>query len=217
MDASLAAVRPFGFDFCGWRTNPFAEKNNKDSDVVAFNTVEDKALEKISRGEYDKAPVPRHCAHSQSPIAWRGTTEEDIFFQCPTLLEEYYGTGHRSGWAISTAAHECGKGIFFVESKNILSLKEIMLAEQHMLWVSAAAYIRLEEVKKSSSELSISLFERDILKKLYQYNASLKEMLLDSRVNAVHIISVVDNLRNKFGCNSLHSLVAHALFLGLIE
>lgn len=217
MGASLDAVRPFGFDFCGWRTSPPLEKEYNDTNGIAFNAVEDKALEKIVKGDCDAGPIPRHCALSPDPIAWRGTTEDDIFLRSPTLWEEYYGTGHRSGWAISTVAPEGERGIFFVESKNILTSQEMWQAEQHMQWVSAAAYIRLQEIKDISSGFNISQLEINILKRLYHYNASIKKMVELDGVDAGRVIRVIKQLQQTFGCNSLHSLIAHALFMGIID
>lgn len=215
MNTSLEAVRPLGFDFCGWRTQsiPPVIRGNE---VIAFNAVEDAALEHITQGVYDQAPVPQHCMTSSLPIAWQGTTKGDLFLQSPTLWEEYYSTGHRAGWAISTQAHEGSKGIFFVESKNILSPQELCQAEQHMLWVSAAAYIKIDELKEAT-HLKISPDEKIILELLYQYNASLKLMLLNSDMNLAYVVNIIKNLRKKFDCIGLHSLVVQALFLGIIN
>lgn len=217
MNASLEAVRLFGFDFCGWRANTPPKKENSSKDVVAFNAVEDRALVKITNGDCNYAPVPRHCAVSQAPISWRGTTDEDVFFQAPDVLEEYYGTGHHSGWAISTAAHDGQKGIFFVESQSILSPDDMWNAEQHMQWVSAAAYIRMGELKKSSLDHYVSPDEIALLRKLYWHNASINNVLEDSDINAIRLFSMLDDLRKKFGCDSVHALIVHALFLGLID
>ena len=216
MDVSLKAVRPFGFDFCGWRSNTCPTKRSNNTGVVAFNAVKDKALEKIANGDCDRAPVPRHCAISHAPISWRGTTDEDIFLQAPDVLEEYYSTGHYSGWAISTAVHDGQKGIFFVESQNILSPTEILYAEQHMRWVSAAAYVRMCELKQASVNQYVSIDETIILRKLYWHNASINEVLVNSGISAIKLFHMIENLCNKFGCNSVHALLAHALFLGLI-
>ncbi len=210
MDASLEAVRPFGFDFCGWRTNAQPAKKSSSNGVVAFNAIEDKALEKIANGDCDYAPVPRHCAISQVPISWRGTTEEDIFLQSPSLWEEYYSTGHRSGWAISTAAQEGGKGIFFVESKNILSPQEMWHAEQHMQWVSAAAYVRLDEIKTVSLDLYVSPTEKDILRLLYYFDTSVEKVVDATHMEVAFVVEIINGLRKKFGCESLYSLVASA-------
>ena len=216
MKASLNAIRPFGFDFCGWRTNTQYSSMYQPSRVVAFNAIEDQALKKIAEGECDSAPVPRHCARSDAPIVWRGSTDDLIFLQSPTLWEDYYSTGHRGGWAVATTSYNGEKGIFFVESQNVLSPAEMYYAEQHMRWVSAAAYVRVEELQHESKAMRLTPQERKLLQQLYQHNASIPLLLCHCVLSKAYVYYMINRLYKKTGCNNVHSLIAHALFLGWI-
>lgn len=216
MSASLEAIRPFGFDFCGWRTDLPTADCAKESGITVLNAVEDEVYDTIIKGDYEEGPIPRHCAHSLCPISWQGTFDDDVFMRSPKLMEAYYGLGHRGGWAITTIASDGTRGMFYVESRNILSSSEMYHAEQHMQWVSSATYMRAIELK-SASEIALSHTEKEIIKELYRANGSIAKVAQTSRLSTQTIISAVKKMKKKFSCNDVYSLISSAVFLGLIE
>ena len=216
VNVALDIVRPLGFSFCGWRTNdvvPYQQDVNPH--IVAFNTTADEALANMTKGIYDQAPVPRHCAASKAPITWHGTMDEAVFLQSPGLWEEYYAMGRRSGWAVATLESDGRKGIFFVESQENLSPNDMKHIERHLQWVSAATHIRINELNLMAN-LKLSPIELEVLKNLFKYDASLTKVLDNNKMNKHDIVNVVHGLKIKLGCDNLHSLVAYAVFLGVI-
>lgn len=209
---SLAAVRPFGFDFCGWRTLP----SLPDKSTVALNSIEDEVTKTMVKGGYDQAPVPSHCACSMEPIAWRGTLEDQVFSQCRELIEEYYGFGHRAGWAMATLDREGNRGMFFAESKNILSPQELYCAEQHMKWISSAAYMRISEVRENTN-LTLSQHEKNLLAILSRYGENVINAAEKCKVPLATLLDDIEQLKRKWECQNIYDLISRTMFLGLIE
>lgn len=216
MSASLAAIQPFGFDFCGWRTDLPMEGCPKESGITVLNAVEDAVYDTTANGGYQNAPVPRHCAHSLTPISWRGTVDDEVFIQSPEIMEEYFGLGHRGGWAIATTSADSTRGMFFVESRNILSSSEVSYAEQHMQWVSSATYMRIEELKQAST-ISLSHTENKIIKELYKANGSILKVAEKYQLNTEKIAVVIEAMKKKFKCKDIYSLISSAMLLGFID
>ena len=216
MSASLDAIRPFGFDYCGWRTDLPIPGQTKKSGITVLNAIEDEVCTTTAKGEYESGPIPQHCARSMLPIGWRGSFDEDVFLRSPNIMEEYYGLGHRGGWAITTMSPDGTRGMFYVESKHILSSSELSYAEQHMQWVSFAAYIRLLETEKNSN-IKISQEESDVLKYLSHNNLDFYKTSLSLGKNILEIVDIIDQIGKKLNCKNIHSIISRAMFLKLID
>lgn len=211
IEVSLAAVKPFGFDFCGWRTLP----SRPDKSTVALNSIEDEVTKTMLKGGYDRAPVPSHCAHSMDPIAWQGTFEDGVFLQCQELIEEYYGFGHRAGWAIATLDKGGSRGMFFVESKNAFSPEELYYAEQHMRWVSSAAYMRISEVKENTC-ITLSQYEKKLLAALAHHGENVIKASEQCKIPLAVFLADVEKLKKQWECQNIYELVSRAMLLGLV-
>lgn len=216
MSASLAAIQPFGFDYCGWRTDLPLPGQTKDSGIVTFNAVEDEVYITTVNGGYQNAPVPLHCAHSLDPISWRGTLEDEVALRSPEVMEEYYGLGHKGGWAVATTAPDGIRGMFFVESKNVLSCADMRHAEQHMKWVSAATYMRTVELQ-SAPLVELTNAEIDFIKNLIHTTGNLELTACLSKLTPDHSSMIIRSLKKKLECNDLYGIIARATFLRLID
>ncbi|WP_414502620.1 autoinducer binding domain-containing protein [Zymobacter sp. IVIA_5232.4 C2] len=216
MRAALNAIRPFGFDYCGWRTDLPLEGKIKHSGITALNAVEDEVYCTVVRGGYEKGPIPRHCAYSTTPISWQGTFEDDMFMQSPELMEAYYGLGHRGGWAITTIAPDGTRGMFYVESQHTLSQSDLYHAEQHMPWVSAAACMKINEIKEELPT-TVTHKEKELLRVLSETNGSIKKTAEHTGWNINPLISNLKTIKKKLECRDLHSVITRATFLGLIS
>ena len=216
MSVSLDAIRPFGFDYCGWRTDLPIPGQAKKSGITVLNAIEDEVYATLANGGYEGGPIPRHCSRSMAPIGWRGSFNEDVFLQSPDVMEEYYGLGHRGGWAIATVAPDGTRGMFYVESRNVFSLSELRHAEQHMQWVSAATCMRLCEIQ-SRGHTAISDIELEVLKQLAYYGSNILKISQRIGKSDAEISHLVDSLKHKLGCTTIYRLISHALFLNIIN
>ena len=216
MSVSLDAIRPFGFDYCSWRTNLPTHQVAKNNGITALTTIEDDVYATTIKGGYESGPIPRHCTQSFAPISWRGTHDEDIFKQSPEIMEDYYGLGHKGGWAVATQFPDGTRGMFYVESRNVFSLSEMHHAEQHMQWVSAATCMRLSEIQ-SGNHAAISDPELEVLKQLAYYGGDIPKTSEKIGKSDAEISRIVDSLKHKFGCTTIYGLISHALFLNIIN
>lgn len=211
LNAALGAIRSFGFDFCGWRTMP----TEKSANIVAINTIEDEVYTTLINGGYEEGPIPCHCAHSMTPISWRGTSDDEVFQQSPKIMEEYYGLGHKGGWAITTMSLDGTKGMFYVESQHPLTSSEVYYAEQHMQWVSAATYMRILEIK-DASQIVLSNKEKYFLETFCNNNGNLIKTAEQMKINISLASYYINDLKKRFECNDVYSLISRAIFLRLI-
>ena len=145
LDVTLRTIKPFGFDFCGWRSKLPLPMTKKRFSILHSN--EDKVSMQENDGFYDDAPVPKHCAHSTESISWRGTTEDPTFLQAPDLIEEYYGSGHFGGWAQSMIESPNMFSMIYVDSFNILSQQDLDHVDLHMQWVATAVLSKMNQIR----------------------------------------------------------------------
>ena len=216
MSASLDAIRPFGFDYCSWRTDLPTHPIAKNDTITAFTTVEDEVYATTIKGGYEDGPVPRHCTQSFAPISWRGTFDEDVFKKSPEIMEKYYGLGHKGGWAVATLFPDSTRGMFYVESRNVFSLSEMNYAEQHMQWVSAATCMRLCEIQ-SKHHININKFEIEVLKNLAYYGGNIQKVSEKTKKSETEIFYLVESLKDTLGCTSIYGLISYAIFLKIIS
>ena len=145
LDVTLRTIKPFGFDFCGWRSKLPLPMTKKRFSILHSN--EDKVSMQENDGFYDEAPVPKHCARSTEPISWRGTTEDPTFLQAPNLIEEYYGSGHFGGWAQSMIENNTMFSMIYVDSFNILSQQDLDHVNLNMQWVATAVLSKMNQIR----------------------------------------------------------------------
>ena len=145
LDVTLRTIKPFGFDFCGWRSKLPLPMTKKRFSILHSN--EDKVSMQENDGFYDDAPVPKHCAHSTEPISWRGTTEDPTFLQASDLWEEYYGSGHFGGWAQSMIESQNMFSMIYVDSFNILSQRDLDHVDFNMQWVATAVLSKMNQIR----------------------------------------------------------------------
>lgn len=216
MSAALNAIQPFGFDFCGWRADLPTADCAKESGITVLNAVEDEVYNTTVNGGYQNAPIPFHCAHSLTPVSWQGTVDDEIFIRSREVAEEYFSLGHRGGWAIATTGSDGDRGMFFIESQHIIPSADLLYAEQHMQWVSAATYMRITELK-STTEISLSRTESEIIKELFKTNGNIFQTADNSKLTLKQVTINIESMMKKFECNNIHSLLARAIFLGFID
>lgn len=161
LDTTLKTIKPFGFDFCGWRSKlPLPLSQRKFSTLRAN---EDKVSEQEDNGFYDEAPVAKHCAISTEPISWRGTTEDDTFLAAPHLIEEYYGSGHFGGWAQSMIENKNMFSMILVDSTVVLDQKDIDNVDLKMQWVSTAVLSKMNQFRLQP-DVKLSEREKEVLR-----------------------------------------------------
>ena len=156
LDITLKTIKPFGFDFCGWRSKlPLPLSENRYS---ILHSNEDRVSKQENNGFYDEAPVPKHCSQSTEPISWQGTTEDPTFIKAPTIWEEYYSSGHYGGWAQSIIESKNMFSMIYVDSFNRLSKKDLEHIDLKMQWVATAV---LSKMNKIRLQPNIVLTERE--------------------------------------------------------
>ena len=161
LDVALKTIKPFGFDFCGWRSKlPLPLSRRKFSTLRAN---EDKVSEQEDNGFYDEAPVAKHCALSTEPISWRGTTEDPTFLQAPHLIEEYYGSGHFGGWAQSIIESKNNFSMLLVDSSVILEQKDIDHVDLKMQFVAIAVLSKMNQFRLQHN-VKLSVREKEVLR-----------------------------------------------------
>lgn len=156
LDVTLKTIKPFGFDFCGWRSKLPLPMTKKRFSILHSN--EDKLSLQENDGFYDEAPAPKHCSQSTTPISWRGTTQDPTFLQAPELTEEYYSSGHHGGWAQSLIESKNMFSMIYVDSLNILSQKDLDHIDMKMQWVATAV---LSKMNRFRLQPAIKLSERE--------------------------------------------------------
>lgn len=212
MDASVAAVRPFGLDFCTWRLASFAPIGGQRISITSTN---DKAhLIEIARG-YDDSPCSRHCARSLTPFQWLGTTQDYAFKQAPILFEEYYSFGHYAGWAKSINHNHQHYDMFYVESTQPLSTADMHHIDQHMKWVCAATYVRINELP-SSTQVVLTDEQRQILCLYAQGYHRIDDISDVIHRPLIWTQAVLQKALQVLGCSDINMAVARAIFLKLI-
>lgn len=161
LDVTLKCIKPFGFDYCSWRSLlplPMAAKK-----IVTLNSYEDDIAAREAKGDYLDTPLSRHCAHSMEPFRWQGKTSEDWYQQIPDMAEEYFGWGRRGGWAQSLVTGTDMYSLLWVDSCDVLSLRDLEHVDFRMQWVATAVLSYMNKIKMYP-DISLSLREQEILR-----------------------------------------------------
>lgn len=211
LDAALKAIRPFGFESCGWRA---LVPSFPASSYALLHSWEDSFVRKEHDGRYDDAPIPQHCARSMEPIFWQGTTEDLLFMKAPLLWEEYYECGHYGGWAQSLKSEEGSFSMLYMDSPHVLYPDDLLHADSNLRWITAAVLSRMEEVKQSDP-VHLSMVERDILRWLCE---GLDDEHIANRIAiSVHLVHIyLQSAMVKLRAFTRRAAVARAAFLGLL-
>ena len=161
LDSTLKITKRFGFDYVGWKAMlPIPMSRQR---ILALNTAEDGALEKIADGSYDNAPIPKHCSQSMEPISWLGTKEDWLFNTVPEIMEDYYHCGRFGGWAQSLIESQRVFSIFWLDTSAPISQKEIDHYNLRLEWISTAVLVKMNQVR-SLSNIVLSNREKEILR-----------------------------------------------------
>lgn len=214
IDVALKTVKTWGFDFCGWRSKnplPLSKKSN----FILHNT-EDKVYQKEHDDGYDEenAPILRHCSSTMDPLLWKGTTDEPLFLQAPELFEEFYGFGHRAGYAQSIIESKKMYSVFWAHSSNIIASKELSLISPKMEWITTSVISKINQLKYSSN---IILSERE--KEILRWTGDGKTASDIGRILNLSHSTINFHLRNamfKLDASNKTSAVVKAVYLNLL-
>lgn len=212
MDISVAAIRPFGFDFCGWRLASDAATRGQHISITSSN---DMAHRMEGARRYDDTPCSRYCQRSSEPFIWLGTTHDDVFNLAPELFEEYYSLGHYAGWARSIAPEGQCYNMFYVESARPFSAADMDQIDQHMQWVCAATYVRISELP-GTTDIALTDEQRQILCLYMQGYRHVEDIADELHKPMQWIKAVLENALQLLGCTDINMAVARAIFLRLI-
>lgn len=213
LDVALKTVKPFGFDYAGWRSElplPLTQKK-----TLALNTAEDHVLEKTANGGYDEAPIPSHCSKSMDPIYWLGTTHDDIFLKAPDIWEEYYSWGHYGGWAQSFIESKTMFSMFWVDTSAPAQRKDFESVNFEMQWVSTAVLSRMNKVR-AKSNIKLSLREKEVLR----WTGDGKTADQIAQILSLSHSTINFHIRNammKLDTPNKTAAVVRAIFLGLLH
>ena len=215
LDATVKIIKPFGFDYAGWRTAlPIPLTRRK---AMVMNTAEDEMMKKAEDGGYDDGPGVRHCARSMEPIYCRGTTDEPLFFEAPELWEEYYGFGRKACWAQSLIESESIFSMFWVDSTDLMSQKDMDNIHFQMQWVSISVLSKMNQFKNNAAN-SIALSERE--KEVLRWTGDGKTADQISQILNLSHSTVNFHLRkvmHKLDCPNKTNAVIKAIYLGLLH
>ena len=212
LDITLKTIKPFGFDFCGWRSKlpmPLAKRK-----FAVMNYNEDKFSAQRVKGLYDEAPVTRHCAQSTDPISWRGVTEDATFIQAPSLGEEYYSTGHRGGWAQSVIESKDVFSMLCVDSFSVLSQKDIDHVDLKLQWVATAVLSKMNQFRLQPN---VALTERE--KEILRWTGDGKSASDIGQILSLSHSTVsfhMHNAMNKLNAPNKTAAVVTAIYLQLL-
>lgn len=161
LDITLKIIKPFGFDFCGWRSKlPLPMSHGRYS---IMHTGEDEYSQLEISGRYDNAPIPKHCSQSIEPISWRGTTEDPTFLKAPELWEEYYADGHYGGWAQSIIESKNLFSMIYVDSNAPLLQKDLDNIDLKMQWVAVSVLTKINQIRLRQN-IKLSEREKEVLR-----------------------------------------------------
>ena len=213
LDVTLKTIKPFGFDYCGWRSKlPLPLSRHRYS---ILHSNEDKLSEQANDGFYDEAPVPKHCALSTEPISWRGTTEDTIFIQAPGLIEEYYGSGHFGGWAQSIIENKNMFSMIYVDSNVPLLQKDLDNVDLKMQWIAVAVLAKMNKMRLVSN-IVLSNREKEILKWFGDGKTSEQiGMILNLSHSTINFH--FRNAMKKLGTHNKTSTIVKAIYLNLLH
>ena len=213
LDVTLKTIKPFGFDFCGWRSKLPLPLSKRRYSILHSN--EDKLSEQENDGFYDEAPAPKHCARSTEPISWRGTREDPTFLQAPELMEEYYGSGHFGGWAQSIIESKNMFSMIYVDSNVTLLQKDLDNVDLKMQWVAVAVLAKMNKMRLAPN-IVLSTREKEILKWFGDGKTSEQiGMILNLSHSTINFH--FRNAMKKLGTHNKTSTVVKAIYLNLLH
>ena len=213
IDASLKVIKPLGWDFCGWRmATPEAPLGQH----ISIMSSDDPAHQMESARQYDDSPCSRHCARSTTPFSWLGTTDDAAFKQAPELFESYYALGHHAGWGRSVIDEQQRYNMFYVESKTPFSASDIQHIEQHMQWVFATTFVRINELPDVSENI-LTATQCQILSLYAQGHHYLEEIADVMHRPLAYIKGQLARALAILGCQDITMAVARAIFLRLLN
>ena len=161
LDITLKTIKPFGFDFCGWRSKlPLPLSENRYS---LLHSNEDDVSKQANSGFYDEAPVLKHCSKYIEPIAWNGTKNDPLFMEAPALWEEYYAGHHYGGWAQSVIESNNVFSMLMVDSRSTLTDKDLDQVDFKMQWVATAVLSKMNQFRLQPN-VALTEREKEILR-----------------------------------------------------
>ena len=213
LDVTLKTIKPFGFDFCGWRSKLPLPLSKRRYSILHSN--EDKVSEQENDGFYDEAPIPKHCARSTESISWRGTTEDPTFLLAPELWEEYYSVGHFGGWAQSIIESKNMFSMIYVDSSVPLLQKDLDNVDLKMQWVAVAVLAKMNKMRLAPN-IVLSTREKEILKWFGDGKTSEQiGMILNLSHSTINFH--FRNTMKKLGTHNKTSTVVKAIYLNLLH
>lgn len=213
IDIGLNAVKPLGFNFCSWKTRlalPIAQRR---SCVMA--TSEDNVHQKNASGGYDEAPITTHCSQTTVPAIWTGRHEGKFFEQDPALLEEFFGWGHKGGWAQSVMEGGGRFSMFFVDSDQIMSQSYLEHEVNfHLEWITTAMHSAINRAR-AKSDIMLSEREKEVLRWAGDGKTSDQTgLILGLSVSTVNFH--LRNTMRKLNAPNKTAAVVRAILLGLL-
>ena len=213
VDVSLEAVKPLGFNFCTWRTQLALPLANKKACILGSS--EDAVHQKNASGGYDDAPIPRHCSRTTMPAIWTGEHEGRLFDQDPELFEEFFGWGHKGGWAQSVMEGGGQFSMFYVDSDQVISQSYLENEVNfHLEWITTAVHSAMSRIRKSNP-ISLSIREKEVLR--WAGDGKTSDQI--SQILNLSVSTVNFHLRNamlKLDAPNKTAAVVRAIFLGLL-
>ena len=213
LDSALKTTRNFGFEFCGWRSKlptPLSQRR-----FSVMNSNEDRLTQERENGYYDDAPAVRHCATSNDPFFWNGTTEDEAFLKAPALFEEYYSTGHFAGWAQSVVENRNMFSMFYVDSKFRMTIEDIQHVDLKLQWVATAVLCKMYQIRLQPD---IQLSERE--KEVLRWSGDGKTASEISQILKLSSSTINFHMRSamfKLSAPNKTAAVINAIYLGLLN
>ncbi|WP_414500871.1 LuxR C-terminal-related transcriptional regulator [Zymobacter sp. IVIA_12111.31 C1] len=161
LDIATKAAQKQGFEFCAWQTQlpiPLTQQRS-----FGLSSTDDEVHRKGREGGYDQSPCMQHCSRSTTPFHWYGTTSDSVFKQAPELFEEYYGWGHRGGWAQSAFDSLDTCSVFIADTSQSLTPKMLQAVDMDMQWIATAVHCSMLRMQ-SAKHITLTLREQEILK-----------------------------------------------------
>lgn len=161
LDIATKAAKAVGFEFCAWQTQlpiPLTQQRS-----FGLSSTDDNVHRKGREGGYDSSPCMLHCTQTTVPFRWYGTTEDKVFQQAPELFEEYYGWGHRGGWAQSAFDSLGTCSVFIADTSQCLTAEMLEHVDMDMQWIATAVHSGMYRLQ-GARQVTLTLREQEILK-----------------------------------------------------
>lgn len=213
LDAALIVIKPWGFDYAGWRSSLPIPMVKRES--LVFNTTEDKIIEKAKKGDYDNSPGVRHCSQSMEPVYCRGTTHEPLFFEAPELWEEYYGLGRKACWAQSLIESSSIFSMFWVDSSSQMTLRDMDNVYFKMQWLALSVLSKMNQLKIENN-IVLSEKEKEVLRWCGD-GKTVDQIGKILNVSCHDVMIYINSAKVKLAASNTVSAVIKAIYLGLLH